>query len=117
MRDRGGFCVIAKGHIISSLQELHIVLAHILCEYAEKLMFGEESVAVIMRNQNPFYSDAFEIQETSGFLLAVYSLPCSACGLEKKIRFAKRTFVCVWLKTIASLQRFLLDHLWLKRSW
>ena len=80
-------------------------------------MFDEDSVAVRMRNQNPFYLDVFEIQETPGFLLVVNSLPCSACGLEKKIRSAKRTFVCIWLKTTVLLQRILLDHLWLKRSW
>ena len=40
---RVDFYVIAIGHVTSSVQELHIVLAHMLCEYAEKSMFGEES--------------------------------------------------------------------------
>ena len=41
-RDRADFCVVAPGDVTSSIQELHIVLAHTLCEYVEQSIFGEK---------------------------------------------------------------------------
>ncbi len=40
-RDRADFCVVAPGDLTSSIQELHIVLAHTLCEYVETSILGE----------------------------------------------------------------------------
>ena len=34
-------CIVAPGVATSTIQELHIVLAHTLCEYVEVAMFGE----------------------------------------------------------------------------
>ena len=34
-------CIIAPGVAVSTIQELHIVLAHTLCECVESIMFGE----------------------------------------------------------------------------
>ena len=35
------FCIIAPGFLTSTIQELHIVLAHSLCECVELALFGE----------------------------------------------------------------------------
>jgi D-sedoheptulose 7-phosphate isomerase len=37
---RADYCVIAAGTMTSTIQELHIVLAHSLCEYVEAMLFG-----------------------------------------------------------------------------
>lgn len=36
------YCVIAPGEMTSTIQELHILLAHSLCEYVELSIFGEK---------------------------------------------------------------------------
>lgn len=35
------YCIVAPGIATSTIQELHIVLAHTLCECVEVAMFGE----------------------------------------------------------------------------
>ena len=35
------FCIVVPGDVTSTIQELHIVLAHTLCECVEVAMFGE----------------------------------------------------------------------------
>jgi D-sedoheptulose 7-phosphate isomerase len=35
------YCIIAPGKTTGTIQELHIVLAHSLCEYVEQVIFGE----------------------------------------------------------------------------
>lgn len=36
-------CIIAPGHLTSTIQEIHLVLAHTLCEMVEIAMFGHAS--------------------------------------------------------------------------
>jgi len=40
-KDKADYCIIAPGIATSTIQELHIVLAHTLCECVEVAMFGE----------------------------------------------------------------------------
>ena len=40
VKDVADFCIVAKGLATSTIQELHIVLAHTLCECVEAEMFG-----------------------------------------------------------------------------
>lgn len=39
------YCVIAPGHATSTIQELHIILAHTLCECVEAALFSSEVVS------------------------------------------------------------------------
>lgn len=34
------YCIVAPGTATSTIQEVHIVLAHTLCEYVEAAMFA-----------------------------------------------------------------------------
>ena len=34
------YCVVAPGHETSTIQEIHIILAHTLCESVEQVLFG-----------------------------------------------------------------------------
>lgn len=38
-KDKADYCIIATGHKTSTIQELHIVLAHTLCECVERAIF------------------------------------------------------------------------------
>jgi D-sedoheptulose 7-phosphate isomerase len=40
VRDLADFCIIAGGDTTATIQELHIVLAHSLCESVERALFG-----------------------------------------------------------------------------
>lgn len=39
-KEKSDYCVIASGSVTSTIQEIHIVLAHTLCECVERAMFG-----------------------------------------------------------------------------
>lgn len=39
-KDKSDFCIIASGDMTSTIQEMHIVLAHTLCECVERQIFG-----------------------------------------------------------------------------
>lgn len=39
-RDLADYCVIAPGSCTATIQEIHILMAHALCEYVEVLIFG-----------------------------------------------------------------------------
>jgi len=38
-REKADYCIIAPGAMTSTIQEVHIVLAHTLCEYVEQIIF------------------------------------------------------------------------------
>jgi len=38
-REKADYCIIAPGTATSTIQEVHIVLAHTLCEYVEQIIF------------------------------------------------------------------------------
>jgi D-sedoheptulose 7-phosphate isomerase len=40
-KDMADYCIVVPGRATSTIQELHIVLAHTLCECVEVAMFGE----------------------------------------------------------------------------
>lgn len=40
-RDLADYCIIAPGGMTGTIQEIHIVLAHSLCECVERILFGE----------------------------------------------------------------------------
>ena len=40
-KDRADFCIIAPGDSTAIIQEVHILLAHTLCEYVEKILTTE----------------------------------------------------------------------------
>jgi len=40
-KNKSDFCIIASGELTSSIQEMHIVLAHTLCECIELEIFGK----------------------------------------------------------------------------
>jgi len=39
-RNKSDFCIVAPGDMTSTIQEIHIVLAHTLCECVERQIFG-----------------------------------------------------------------------------
>lgn len=39
VKDKADFCIIAPGYRVSTIQEIHIVLAHTLCECVEEALF------------------------------------------------------------------------------
>jgi D-sedoheptulose 7-phosphate isomerase len=41
VKDIADFCIIAAGDTVAVIQELHIVLAHSLCEYVENEIFNK----------------------------------------------------------------------------
>ncbi|NDB70861.1 MAG: SIS domain-containing protein, partial [Methylocystaceae bacterium] len=40
--EKSDYCIVANGEMTSTIQETHIVLAHSLCEYIERSIFGAE---------------------------------------------------------------------------
>ncbi len=42
-KEKADYCVIAAGHLTSTIQEIHIVLAHTLCECTEEAIFFGQS--------------------------------------------------------------------------
>ena len=40
VKDKADYCIIAPGDMTSTIQEIHIVLAHTLCESVEQAIFG-----------------------------------------------------------------------------
>jgi D-sedoheptulose 7-phosphate isomerase len=42
-KTKADFCIVAPGDMTSTIQEIHIVLAHTLCECVERKIFGNKS--------------------------------------------------------------------------
>jgi len=63
-REQANYCIIAPGAATSTIQEVHIVLAHTLCEYVEQIIIEKNDNSLHVLNAiSPAFASSFAFAE------------------------------------------------------